>query len=369
MKHIFISYSHEDSEIADRLAADLRDAGLSATYDKWMLRVGDSILEKVASVVSESAFIIVLLSPWSVESKWVKKELSLAMASELSKGSVTVLPALLQHCTIPSMLADKLYADFQHNYFVGLYSLLEALSPETYQRDSVVWRYRHKASVEADHAELSSLLMNSDAFGLKEWFVKHNYALAALFRGYCFNVDVVPRFFINDTTEVDFVVVEIGSIVFISFLQLGAPMLIGKTKEDVKREINRLACLIEQWNAEAPKLQRLLALRMNRDTALGFIDYQDGYSEACTDRSAIAHRIHGILLLGRRTEYQGEWGVFRKWVCDAPRYGRSDSEPATPEEVKEVSDAPWYGRWSIEIASYDRILEGLRQAIGSSLPT
>jgi TIR domain len=327
MKHIFISYSHQDWEIADRLAADLRDANLSATYDKWMLRVGDSILEKVASVVSEAAYVIVLLSPWSVESNWVKKELSLAMASEVSKGGVTVLPAVIKDCNIPSMLADKLYANFQTDYFSGLYSLLETLVPDTYRRDSVFDHFRHKERVEADHAELSNVLMDSDAVGVKEWFVKHDYAVAAALLAYR-DVGVVARFFINDITEVDFVVVVGGTIASVWLIQLGSTVLIGNTEEDATRDILRLDSVIQQWDAEEKTLRRLVALRMARPPFA--VERWNCRGDAFPTTAK------GMLLLGRRVEYWGDWGRFRRLNSDR-----------------------WRGR--IEIASYDRALDGLRQ--------
>jgi hypothetical protein len=46
MSNVFISYSHQDGAFADRLVGDLHLSAIPATYDKWLLRVGDSIIEK-----------------------------------------------------------------------------------------------------------------------------------------------------------------------------------------------------------------------------------------------------------------------------------------------------------------------------------
>ena len=43
MGSVFVSCSHNDSKFADRLVFDLRESEIPATYDKWVLRVGDSI--------------------------------------------------------------------------------------------------------------------------------------------------------------------------------------------------------------------------------------------------------------------------------------------------------------------------------------
>lgn len=87
MEKVFISCSHGDTNFADHLVLDLRASDVPATYDKWLLRVGDSIIQKIAAEVSEADSVIALLSPASVESNWVKKELALAMAGEVKLAS------------------------------------------------------------------------------------------------------------------------------------------------------------------------------------------------------------------------------------------------------------------------------------------
>ena len=95
METVFVSYSHSDSDFADRLVDDLRASEVPATYDKLLLKVGDSIIEKIAETVVDSNAVIALLSPTSVKSNWVKKELSFAMTGEIEKRGVKVLPAVI----------------------------------------------------------------------------------------------------------------------------------------------------------------------------------------------------------------------------------------------------------------------------------
>jgi hypothetical protein len=54
----------------------------------------DSIIEKISSTVSEADSAIALLSPSSVKSQWAKKELAIAMAGEINKRHIKLLPAL-----------------------------------------------------------------------------------------------------------------------------------------------------------------------------------------------------------------------------------------------------------------------------------
>lgn len=126
MKNVFVSYAHEDAEFVERLYADLREAGVVATYDKMLLDVGDSIVDRISAIVTDSACVVGVVSPASVTSSWVRKELAWAMTGELA-GKVKVLPAVIRDCELPPMLADKLYADFRDLYFPPLRGLLRSI--------------------------------------------------------------------------------------------------------------------------------------------------------------------------------------------------------------------------------------------------
>src|SRR5260370_21752241 len=91
MEKVFISYSHGDANFADRLVLDLLASDVPATYDKWLLRVGASIIQKIAAEAAEADRIIALLSPSSVESNWVMKDLALAMTGAMDKADVNLL--------------------------------------------------------------------------------------------------------------------------------------------------------------------------------------------------------------------------------------------------------------------------------------
>lgn len=54
MSSVFVSYSHQDAAFADRLVSDLCLSAIPATYDKWLLQVGDSIIEKISAAVEDA---------------------------------------------------------------------------------------------------------------------------------------------------------------------------------------------------------------------------------------------------------------------------------------------------------------------------
>lgn len=125
---IFLSYSHADSTFADMLAAHLVGAGARIWVDRWELRVGDSIVQRVQDAVGGADAVLVVLSPDSVESEWCKKELATGLVRELEDRRVVVLPILYRDCEIPPFLRDKQYADFRDDFERGLSATLEALA-------------------------------------------------------------------------------------------------------------------------------------------------------------------------------------------------------------------------------------------------
>ena len=74
-------------------------------------------------------YIGIVLSPRSIKSKWVEKELDIAMNREIGSGEVIVLPLVMEECDLPSFLEGKLYADFYspEKYEDSLQKLLRRL--------------------------------------------------------------------------------------------------------------------------------------------------------------------------------------------------------------------------------------------------
>jgi len=127
---LFISYSSKDAEFVGQLAADLFSRGAKVWWDKWQMKVGDSLHKKIQEGITNSAWLCVVLSPHSVSSPWVEKELNAALMRELEQKQVFVLPILYKDCEIPLMLKDKVYADFRASYQQGLEAILERVVPK-----------------------------------------------------------------------------------------------------------------------------------------------------------------------------------------------------------------------------------------------
>jgi hypothetical protein len=101
---IFISYSHADRTEAQRIAEYLRTHGLAVRPDVGELRAGDSIAERIMDAIRTADVLLVVLSPAAVSSRWVAKELEVALARELEARDIVVVPVVIADCTVPDEL-------------------------------------------------------------------------------------------------------------------------------------------------------------------------------------------------------------------------------------------------------------------------
>lgn len=107
----FVSHSHSDKAVAERLATELRKKGVDAWLDKWEIQPGDSIVQKIFEEgLKDCAAFLILLSQSSVESRWVKQELDAALVQRI-EGTTRVIPVLTEACAVPLALRATLWVD------------------------------------------------------------------------------------------------------------------------------------------------------------------------------------------------------------------------------------------------------------------
>lgn len=127
---IFLSHTSEDKPFVRRLKENLEDHGVTKVWlDEAEIQIGDSLIKKIDEGLSMTKYIGVILSPRSIRSNWVKKELEVAMNREIGTGEVVVLPLVMEKCELPTFLQGKLYADFYSadKYDESLQKLLRRL--------------------------------------------------------------------------------------------------------------------------------------------------------------------------------------------------------------------------------------------------
>lgn len=124
---VFVSHSSADAAVASRLAMGLEALGYRSWYDEWELHGGDSIIDRIQKALSACDVLLVLLSPRSVASEWVKRELNTGLMRELGGHSVVVIPVLIADCEIPALLQERAYIDLRNNFEDGFLKLHRSL--------------------------------------------------------------------------------------------------------------------------------------------------------------------------------------------------------------------------------------------------
>ena len=112
MASIFLSHNSKDKKFVRELANRLKNYGVKVWVDEAEIKIGDSLIKKIEQGIDEMEYIGVVLSPNSIDSEWVVKEVDMAMNMEIKGKRVKVLPLLYKQCNIPGFLIGKLYADF-----------------------------------------------------------------------------------------------------------------------------------------------------------------------------------------------------------------------------------------------------------------
>jgi hypothetical protein len=113
---VFISHASEDKQIvAMPLTEALVRAGLKVWLDRFELKIGDSLREKIDEGLSESAFGVVILSKHFFSKGWPQRELNGLFAIE-EDGTKVILPVWhgVDKTTVAHfspILADRLAAD------------------------------------------------------------------------------------------------------------------------------------------------------------------------------------------------------------------------------------------------------------------
>jgi TolB-like protein len=107
MPDVFLSYSREDQATAQRFAGAFEAAGLSVWWDAT-LRSGEAYDEVTEEALRSAKAVVVLWSPRSVVSRWVRAEATIADRNK------TLTPAMIEPCERPVMFELTQTADLAH---------------------------------------------------------------------------------------------------------------------------------------------------------------------------------------------------------------------------------------------------------------
>jgi small GTP-binding protein len=139
-RHVYMSYSRKDEDVMKAITSELRKSGYEIWVDNENLIPGTPIWEsEIEKALITSVAVIVLLSPDSKQSQWVRREIS--YAEEYKKRIYPVLIRGDMNEAIPLKLITRQYVDLRKNREQGLRSLIAALRApfEVFSKSEKTW--------------------------------------------------------------------------------------------------------------------------------------------------------------------------------------------------------------------------------------
>ena len=91
----FISYSSNDQEFADRLYNDLQAKGVRCWFAPHDIKGGQKLYAQIDRAIHMHDRVLLILSPASIKSSWVKTEIAKARAREISEKRHVLFPIRL----------------------------------------------------------------------------------------------------------------------------------------------------------------------------------------------------------------------------------------------------------------------------------
>ena len=78
-KEVFLSHSNKDRKFASELVNVLRSHGIPVWYSRENIVGGQEWIDEIGTALNRCDWFIIILSPNSIKSMWVKRELNYAL--------------------------------------------------------------------------------------------------------------------------------------------------------------------------------------------------------------------------------------------------------------------------------------------------
>jgi len=124
-KEVFLSHSSGDRDFADRIARLLRRHGVPVWYSSTELLGAHLWHDEIGAALDRCDWFVLLLSPDSIKSMWVKRELYYALEQERLKNRI--VPLLISACNHRKLswtLSACQMIDFTQSFDTGCRELL-----------------------------------------------------------------------------------------------------------------------------------------------------------------------------------------------------------------------------------------------------
>lgn len=122
---VFLSHASRDQEFVSKLADELRRHGVPIWYSKINILGAQQWHDEIGRALKRCDWFLIVLSPNSIESMWVKRELVFAL--QQNRFEDKIVPIIHQACDYEKLswvLPSFQMIDFQNNFNDGCRTLL-----------------------------------------------------------------------------------------------------------------------------------------------------------------------------------------------------------------------------------------------------
>lgn len=124
-REVFLSHSAKDRRFAGRIARVLRSHGIPVWYSRTNILGAKQWHDEIGRALGRCDWFAVVLSPNSVRSQWVKRELVYALnEARYDNRIVPILYKACQHANLSWTLGEFQFVDFARDFDQGCRSLL-----------------------------------------------------------------------------------------------------------------------------------------------------------------------------------------------------------------------------------------------------
>src|SRR5215203_283728 len=104
-KSVFISHASADDGFVAELRHALESQGISVWVDSRELSGGNKLTPKMEQAIDDARQVLVVLSPQTVNSPWVRREVQKALEVEKQRGTdgYRIIPLLLPGLTVGAL--------------------------------------------------------------------------------------------------------------------------------------------------------------------------------------------------------------------------------------------------------------------------
>lgn len=124
-KEVFLSHSKADQRLASRLAAAMRRHGVPVWYSRTNIVGAQQWHDEIGAALRRCDWFVLLLSPNSVNSVWVKRELLFTLQQKRFENRI--VPVLNRRCDYEQLswtLSSFQMVDFTKSFEEGCCNLL-----------------------------------------------------------------------------------------------------------------------------------------------------------------------------------------------------------------------------------------------------